>query len=66
MSIPTDTPPGASIRWVGRVHVEPGGEVSTGDIGTFIDFDGPERSDVVVTFSEGITFVAPVDEVEIA
>jgi hypothetical protein len=46
--IPDDAPHGMAIRWIGEPysddlgeHSEIHAEVRPGDLGTFIDFDGP-------------------------
>ena len=69
MSIARGTKYGTPIRWIGEPHSEkyPGGQlhVEPGDIGTFLDFDGPGSDEVVVTFPNLGTMVFPKDSVEV-
>jgi hypothetical protein len=70
--IPDDAPHGMAIRWIGEPysdelgeHGEIHAEVRPGDLGTFIDFDGPPGDpEVVVTFPSTGAFVTPQGNVE--
>ena len=70
--IPDDAPHGMAIRWIGETYSEELGEhgeihaeVRPGDLGTFIDFDGPPGyPEVVVTFPSTGAFVTPQGNVE--
>lgn len=66
MTFPADASPGAAIRWTGPPYEGPVGVVRPGDVGTFIEFDGPDRdtAEVVVDFPDVGTFVWPRDGVE--
>lgn len=66
MSIPPDTAPSTLIRWVGQPYVDTVGEVKPGDLGTFIDFDGPAgHPEAVVTFPDTGAFVCSTDQIEV-
>ncbi|MGH8824961.1 MAG: hypothetical protein ACRDVN_10840 [Jiangellaceae bacterium] len=67
MTFPADARPGMAVRWVGAEYRDPAGVVRLGDVGTFIDFDGPDRdtAEVVVTFPATGAFVAPREDVEV-
>ena len=70
MAIPIDTSNGAAVRWIGAPREEMIGPDSTdwvrpGDVGQFIDFEGPRGDpNVVVTFPAVGALVCSADDVE--
>jgi hypothetical protein len=65
MPIPQDAAYGLAVRWVGDAYREESGQVTAGDLGTFLHFDGPPGDpEVVVTFPATGTFVTPQANVE--
>ena len=70
MAIPEGMNHGASIRWIGAPRAEMTAPDSTdwvrrGDVGTFIDFEGPRGDpNVVVTFPATGAMVCSADDVE--
>ena len=65
-TFPADARHGMAIRWTGPTYREPTGEVQPGDIGKFIDFDGPPGHREVVVAFPGLTFVCSSADVEVA
>ena len=66
MSVSRGSSIGTPIRWAaGHDREEQDGVVRAGDVGSFIDFDGPDSREVVVSFSAVGAFVAPVEDVEL-
>jgi hypothetical protein len=63
--IPIEAQHGMAIQWIGSPYEEPPwGAVHAGDVGTFIDFDGPAgHPEVVVTFPSVGAFVCSSDDV---
>jgi hypothetical protein len=56
-----------AVRWTGPPYEGPVGVVRPGDLGKFIEFDGPDRDteDVVVDFPGVGTWVCARDDVEV-
>jgi len=65
MTLHRDTKAGTTVRWVGAEQEGPVGVIRPGDVGTFIDFDGPPATAEAVVSFPGGTFVCSRDDVEV-